>query len=150
MIYKIYCDGACKDNGSQNARGSWAYVILNETEKKFIKDSGFEPNSTNQRMELTAALRALEKFHSLSLQADDYRLQVCTDSAYLFNCWHAKWYVDWQKNGWRNKQRKDVSNRDLWEQLVEYFDDERIEFVKVKGHSGDYWNEFVDKIAQGI
>lgn len=150
MKYVIYCDGACKDNGTANARGSWAYVIINESEKKFIKESGSEMNSTNQRMELTAALMALRKFHSLSLQANEYELQVCTDSAYLFNCWHAKWYKDWKNNHWRNKQKKEVSNRDLWEELVKYFDDERIEFVKVKGHSNVYWNEFVDRLAQNI
>lgn len=148
MIYKIYCDGSCKNNGAENAEGAWAYVILNETSKKFIRDSGFENGTTNQRMELLAAIRALDKFHTLTLTEDEYKLQVCTDSAYLFNCWNAKWYVDWQKHYWRNSSKKEVANRDLWEELVKYFEDEHIEFVKVKGHSGDSWNEFVDGIAQ--
>lgn len=144
--YKIYCDGACAGNGTENAIGSWAYVIINE-QNQFISDTGREINTTNNCMELSAAVNSLHRFHRLRLKTDEYHLQVCTDSAYVYNCWKQKWYVEWEKKGWRNSQKKKVKNIELWKELLPYFADERIEFVKVKGHSGDYWNEFVDEMA---
>ena len=73
---------------------------------------------------------------------------VYTDSAYLHNCYQQKWYVNWQKNGWKNAKKQPVANQDLWKMLIPYFETFGIDFVKVKGHAGNQWNEYVDDLAQ--
>jgi ribonuclease HI len=103
--------------------------------------SGAESPTTNQRMEIVAALRALEML--------DGPLHVVSDSAYVVNCFRDRWYEGWRRRGWRNAAGQPVANRDLWEQLIaQALDGGRaVRFAKVKGHSGDAMNDWVDQLA---
>jgi ribonuclease HI len=148
MTFEIYSDGSTRNNGRADAVGAWAYVVLSEG-KKIYEDCRVEVGTTNQRMELIAAAEALEYlFHShLAIPFD--RVVVYTDSAYLHNCYTQKWYRNWQMNGWRNTKKEPVANQDLWERLVHFFEAPEVEFVKVKGHANNEWNNYVDGLAQG-
>jgi ribonuclease HI len=102
--------------------------------------SGAEARSTNQRMEVTAVLRALEALPG--------PLEVVSDSTYVVNCFRDKWWEGWLRRGWVNSARKPVANRDLWEPLVElYRKRDDVTFRWIKGHSGDRMNDLVDELA---
>ena len=146
MIFEIYCDGSTRGNGTANAVGAWAWLV-HEGGNVFKQDCKAEANTTNQRMELTAAAEALDYVVNNVMGAHD-RVIVYTDSAYLHNCYKQRWYVSWQANGWKNAKKQPVANQDLWERLLPYFDQFGIDFVKVKGHAGDKYNEIVDTLAQ--
>ena len=146
MKFEIYCDGSTRGNGQADAVGAWAWLI-HEGGNVFKKDSGAEKGTTNQRMELTAAANALEYAMNEIVSPFD-RLIVYTDSAYLHNCYTQKWYKAWEINGWKNSKKQPVANQDLWERLIKYFEYPEVEFVKVKGHAGDHYNEIVDTMAQ--
>lgn len=94
-------------------------------------------------MELTACIRALEE-----IKAGDFEIEVYTDSAYLVNCMHQKWYERWQRNGWKNAKKEPVENQDLWMRLLELLGRHRVRFHKVKGHSGIALNELADSLAR--
>ena len=104
---------------------------------------GGELNTTNQRMELTACIKALEQ-----IKAAGYTVEVYTDSAYLANCIQRKWYLTWQKNGWKNARREPVENRDLWERLLKLLSLHKVHFHKVTGHAGLEMNERADELAR--
>lgn len=149
MKYKIFCDGAVSNNGYSNAVGGYAGVVLNEDEK-IVYEYALGPyeRATNNRMELYAALEGLwyctDHFHS----DNELKIEVYTDSAYLHNCKNQGWYKKWVQNGWISSNRQPVANKDLWEYLIPYFEDVRVEFYKVKGHTGAQdWNDYVDKLA---
>jgi ribonuclease HI len=147
MIFEIYCDGSTRGNGQENSVGAWAWLV-HEGEKIINQDACAEKNTTNQRMELTAAIKALNHTVYNYLCPGFDKVVVYTDSAYLHNCYTQKWYVNWQKNGWKNAKKQPVANQDLWEQLIGYFEMPGVEFVKVKGHAGNHYNEIVDTMAQ--
>jgi ribonuclease HI len=148
MKYVVYCDGSTKGNGSENSVGAWAYVVVNEQYNSMsFADVQAVPNTTNQRMELCAAIEALTKVCSICDFPED-SVVVYTDSAYLHNCYQQKWYENWQKNGWKNAKKQPVANQDLWEMLIPYFETFGVDFIKVKGHAGNMWNEYVDDLAQ--
>lgn len=146
MKYRIYSDGSTRGNGKENAVGAWAFAVVDEADTILAKAVESEVGTTNQRMELTAALRGLEAIFPQMKMGDTIRLY--TDSAYLHNCVTQRWYDNWQRNGWKNAKKQPVANADLWEKLIPYFDAWGIEFYKVKGHAGDKWNEYVDTLAQ--
>ncbi len=129
----VYTDGSCLGNPG---RGGWAWVVDGGP-----SDSGGEPHTTNQRMEVTAVLRAL--------QALPGPLLVMSDSTYVVNCFRQKWWVGWERRGWRNAQGKPVANQDLWKDLLALaLDPSRpVSFEWVKGHSGDRMNDVVDQMA---
>jgi ribonuclease HI len=104
-------------------------------------DSGGEARTTNQRMEVTAVLRALQSL--------DGPLHVVSDSTYVVNCFRNRWWVGWKRRGWRNAQGKPVANQDLWKELLDLaLDPSRpVTFEWVKGHSGDRMNDVVDLMA---
>ena len=137
----IYCDGACSGNQFGNNVGGWGAVLIFKNKKKEI--FGGEKNTTNQRMELTACIKALEQ-----LKSKQYSIEIYSDSAYLINCINQAWYKKWEKNGWKNSKKEPVENRDLWETLLELINDYNPKFIKVEGHSGIALNERVDKLAQ--
>ena len=145
MNYKIYCDGAASNNGYENALGGWAYVVLDEEENIIFEEAKMEKGATNNRMELYAAYVSI--YNLLSKQGDIEHIDIYTDSAYLHNCITQKWYENWMSNGWKNAKKEPVANKQLWQHLIPYFLNEKIEFHKVKGHDGDKWNEYVDKLA---
>ena len=151
MTYRIYCDGSCRGNGSANAVGAWGYVILADDDTIVYSDHAVEHNTTNQRMELKACIMACNKWLKDCFTPND-SVYIYTDSAYLHNCYNAKWYSNWRRNGWVNAKKQPVANQDLWEQLIPYFEHGTFSFLKVKGHTGhsndEKWNDFVDNIVQ--
>ncbi|NLI93692.1 MAG: ribonuclease HI [Peptococcaceae bacterium] len=133
----IYTDGACSGNPGP---GGWGAVLRYGEHIK--ETSGFEEITTNQRMELTAAIEAL------LLLKEPCRVDLYSDSAYLINAFHQEWFVRWKKNGWLNAQKKPVENRDLWQKLLELASKHQVNWIKVKGHSGDSLNERCDILAK--
>lgn len=133
----IYTDGACSGNPG---RGGWGAVLMYGEHLKEI--SGGDSQTTNQRMELQAAVEALK------LLKKPCKVKLHSDSAYLINCFKSRWYVSWEKNGWVNSKKEPVANRDLWEPLIEMYQMHKIEWVKVKGHAGVKWNERCDELAR--
>ncbi len=128
----VYTDGACRGNPGP---GGWAWA-----EPGGAWAAGADPSTTNQRMEITATLEAVERF--------DGPLRIVSDSTYVVHCWRDRWWAGWERRGWRNSSKQPVANRDLWEQLVPHFRDRadlRLEWVK--GHSGDPMNDLVDQLA---
>jgi ribonuclease HI len=102
--------------------------------------SGADAATTNQRMELTAALEAMRSLSG--------PLRIVSDSTYVVNCFRDRWYEGWKRRGWVNSQRKPVANRDLWEPLIDLFLERGdVEWGWVKGHSGDPMNDLVDQLA---
>ena len=148
--YSIYCDGSTRGNGTIDAVGAWAYVILDENGKKIAEGVERVESTTNQRMELLAAINALKAADGIRKPFES--VAIYTDSAYLHNCYAQHWYINWQNNGWVNSKKQPVANRDLWEQLIPYFSMPEMNFVKVKGHAGvsyhEQWNDYVDNLAQ--
>jgi ribonuclease HI len=134
----VYCDGSCLGNPGP---GGWAWAVPGGPYA-----SGAEARSTNQRMEITAALMALGAQRHLGNSGS---LVVVSDSAYVVNCFSQRWWAGWRQRGWRNARGKPVANRELWEPLIELALDPAwsVAFRWVKGHSGDYWNELVDQLA---
>jgi ribonuclease HI len=140
----IYCDGACSGNQFKSNTGGWGAILKYRDHVREIH--GGELNTTNQRMELLACIRALE-----AVKSNGLTIAVHTDSAYLANGINKKWYINWQRNGWLNANKKPVENRDLWERLILLLSTYKVNFVKVAGHSGDELNERADELArQGI
>jgi ribonuclease HI len=132
----IYTDGACSGNPGP---GGWGVVLSwNGTEKEL---HGGEPQTTNNRMELMAAIQALEALNRPS------RVQLHTDSTYLLNG-ITKWITAWQRNGWRTSARKPVKNEDLWRRLIEAMNGHQVSWRWVKGHAGEEGNERADALAR--
>ena len=127
----VYTDGACSGNPGP---GGWAWVIPGGRYR-----SGSERHSTNQRMELAAALDAVRSI--------DGAVEVVSDSAYVVNCFRQGWWKGWLARGWINTKKKPVANRDLWEPLVDLYRSRPISFRWVKGHGGNKWNDLADRLA---
>lgn len=134
---EIHTDGACLGNPGP---GGWAAVLRSGAHTKEI--SGSEAHSTNQRMELTAALRALQALKW------PCRVRIHSDSAYLVNAFRQGWLRKWQGNGWRTASGSAVENQDLWEALLEEAAKHDITWVKVRGHADDEQNNRCDTLAR--
>ncbi len=106
--------------------------------------SGGEPRTTNQRMELLAVLEALR---SLGVGSEAGPIEVVSDSTYVVNCFRDRWWVKWQRNGWKNSKKEPVANTDIWKPLVDLVNSGDVRFRWVKGHSGDPMNDLVDQLA---
>lgn len=142
---EIYTDGSCKSLGQNMKFGGWAFIATRDG-KEIYEAAGGERDTTNQRMELDAIRRALE--YASQNRRPNEKVIIYSDSAYAINCYLQEWYVNWQANGWRTQSKKEVSNQDLWRDIIPYFDDFWYDFQKVEGHNGVYWNETCDKLAQ--
>jgi ribonuclease HI/uncharacterized phage-like protein YoqJ len=129
----VYTDGACAGNPGP---GGWAWAIPGGRWA-----TGFEAESTNQRMEIAAALDAV--------RSNEGPLDVVSDSTYVVNCFRDRWWEGWIARGWKNKAKKDIANQDLWKPLIEVYRARahEIEFRWVKGHSDDVMNDLVDQLA---
>ena len=127
----VYTDGACSGNPGP---GGWAWTVPHGPWA-----SGAEDPSTNQRMELQAVLHVVTTL--------DGPLQIVSDSTYVVNCFKDSWWRGWERRGWKNSQKKDVANQDLWRPLIAAYKDGDITFVWVKGHSGDEFNDIADQLA---
>lgn len=133
---EIYTDGACSGNPG---KGGWgAILVYNNNEKEL---SGGEPETTNNRMELTAVISALNALK------EPCEVSLTTDSKYVCDAVTKGWVYGWQKNGWKKADKKPALNVDLWEQLLPLLEKHRVTFNWVKGHSGHPYNERCDKLA---
>lgn len=141
-MIKIYTDGASKLDPQKNRYGGWGYIIIFEN-GEVKRNSGSEFGATNQKMELTAAALALEEI-GLNTEKE---IELYSDSAYLINSKKDKWYVNWELNGWKNSNKKDVVNRELWERIVPFFKNSKFTFIKVAGHMDNAGNIEADRLA---
>jgi len=132
---EIFTDGACRGNPGP---GGWAALIRMGAREREL--SGGEPLTTNNRMELIAAIEALKVLKR------PCRVQLTTDSNYVRDG-ITKWIHGWRRNGWRTADRKPVKNADLWQALLDAAEPHRIEWHWVKGHSGHAENDRVDELA---
>lgn len=127
-ILKIYTDGGCSGNQSDQNFGGWGAILEFGDVKKELH--GGEANTTNNRMEMTALLEAFK-----ALKKEGLDIEIFSDSSYLMDCFRKKWYLNWQKNGWMTTSKKSVENRELWEALLaEVARHKSITFNRVKGH----------------
>lgn len=133
---EIYTDGACSGNPGP---GGWAAVLIYNGVKKEI--SGFEPQTTNNRMEITAAIKGLEALNQMC------SVDVYTDSSYLFNAFDKNWLFTWVRTNWKRANNKPVENQDLWENLISVTLRHRVKWHKVKGHADNEYNNRCDKLA---
>lgn len=133
---EIFTDGACLGNPGP---GGWAALLRHKSVEKEI--SGGEPDTTNNRMELMAAISALEALRRSS------RVRLTTDSQYVKQGIES-WLSRWLANGWRTSDRKPVKNQDLWQRLAAATADHQVDWHWTRGHSGHAENERVDKLAR--
>ena len=134
-VVEIFTDGACRGNPGP---GGWGAVLrYGDTDKEL---HGGEAMTTNNRMELTAVIKALEALKR------ECEVRVVTDSQYVKNG-ITQWIAGWKRNGWRTANRKPVKNVDLWQRLDAAVADHRVEWAWVKGHSGHRENERADQLA---
>ena len=136
MKYKIYTDGACTGNPGP---GGWGAVIFDQDDKQ-RNISGSEKNTTNNRMELLAAIMSLKKIKSNS------EVVIFTDSTYVKNG-ITEWMKKWKKNGWKNSNKKPVKNKDLWVKLDKLCEANNVSWKWVKGHSTNEFNNLADELA---
>ena len=136
----VYTDGACSGNPGP---GGWGWAVSPDGTPS---GSGGEMQTTNQRMEIYAALDALRALGSPG-GAEAPQIIVVSDSTYVVNCFRDGWWKRWQRNGWKNSKRQPVANVDLWQPLIEMVNGGDVEFRWVKGHSGDPMNDLVDALA---
>lgn len=144
MKLTAYVDGACSANGTSKAKAGWAFVLLDEDENLIAEGSGGVDNGTNNIGELTAIIKAIEAAAELSPE----KLDIFSDSAYCING-ITNWRHNWKRNGWWRDaaHKQELKNRDLWMRLDAIIDMSYMDFIKVPGHSGVKWNEYVDKHA---
>ena len=136
-MIKIFTDGACSGNPGI---GGWGVVILiNDRDPIFLK--GGEIQTTNNRMELTATIKALKYFKEHQL------ITLITDSKYVKDGIES-WIANWKKNGWRTTSKKPVKNKELWVELDSQIAKHNISWNWVKGHAGDIYNEKADFLAR--
>ena len=136
MSIKVYTDGACKGNPGP---GGWGvYIQSNEDEKELY---GGSPETTNNQMEMQAALEALKH-----LKDEDEVIELYTDSNYLRQG-ITEWIHKWKKNNWKTAAKKPVANRDLWIEISDLNEEMTVEWNWVKGHAGDPGNERADELA---
>ena len=135
----IYTDGACSGNPGP---GGWgAVLIYKDNEPKQI--SGYNPETTNNQMELTAAIKALE------MLKEPCEVDLFSDSAYLVNAFLEDWITKWQLNGFKTANKKPVLNAELWQRILELTNTHKVNFIKVKGHADNKFNNICDELATG-
>lgn len=137
-LVEIYSDGACSGNPGP---GGWGCILIYGDREKELY--GGERETTNQRMELKAVIEGLK-----ALKVSGWQVKVYSDSAYLVNAVNKGWITNWQRNGWLTSRKEEVANRDLWEELIRLMQKNRVTFLKVKGHSGQHYNERCDALAR--
>lgn len=141
-ILNIYSDGGCSGNQNDENLGGWGAVLEFGEHKKELH--GSEANTTNNRMELTAVISALS-----ALNREGLEVHVFTDSSYVADCFRKKWYVNWEKNGWKNSQKNPVENKELWQELLTLVRKHQVTFYRVKGHVNlDHPSTNLDKLYQ--
>lgn len=132
----LYTDGACSGNPGV---GGWACILIYKKHQKQMSDS--EKQTTNNRMELTAVIQGLKQLK------EKCNVEIYSDSAYIINAINKDWLTQWQVRSWKTANKEDVSNKDLWEQLIALLSKHKTTFVKVKGHADNEYNNLCDKLA---
>lgn len=133
----IYTDGACSGNPGP---GGWGSILMCKGKKKEI--SGACKNTTNNIMEITAVIEALK------LLKYECNVKIYSDSAYVVNAFNQNWIYGWMRKGWVNSSKEPVKNRELWEELYSLTKQHNVEFIKVKGHSDNEYNNRCDELAR--
>ena len=134
----LYTDGACSGNPGKGGYGG--ILIYNGIEKRY---SGYDPETTNNRMEIRAVIEGLK------LLKEPVELNIYSDSAYTVNAFLEGWIDNWQNNNWRTANKKPVQNIDLWQELLDLIQDHSVTWTKVKGHADNQYNNECDKLATG-
>lgn len=134
----VYTDGACKGNPGP---GGWAARLIDPVSGSVKDLSGGEALTTNNRMELLGAIRALQALKQ------PVRVELHSDSSYVINAFKQRWIQRWQSNGWRTSAKKPVENQDLWQELLAAIKEHDVNWVQVKGHAGVEHNEACDRLA---
>ena len=134
----IYTDGACSGNPGP---GGWGAILSYNGHEREMSDHC--DNTTNNRMEITAAIEALKALK------EPCSVSLFSDSAYLVNCFENGWIFKWARNGWTRTSNEEIKNLDLWMELFQLYKIHKISFVKVKGHSDNIYNNRCDKLATG-
>ncbi|MBF0279307.1 MAG: ribonuclease HI [SAR324 cluster bacterium] len=138
-VVEIYTDGACSPNPGV---GGWAAVLISPSHNHFRKEIfGAESDTTNNRMELLAAIKALQSLKFPCI------VKLFTDSKYIQQAFSKGWLEKWKKNGWLAANRKPVANQDLWQDLAKLSRIHEVSWIWVKGHSSDQENDRCDFLA---
>lgn len=137
-IIEIYTDGGCAPNPGP---GGWAAILISPKHGKTKEISGAERDTTNNRMELLAAIESLRSLKK------PCNVKLHTDSQYLQKAFTEGWLDNWVKKGWKTAGRKPVANQDLWQELLELSGVHTVDFVWVKGHAGNEYNERCDQLV---
>lgn len=142
-LISIYTDGACKKNPG---KGGWAFIAVKDNEQMHSM-FGSEVHTTNNRMEMTAAIKALEYVRDCWFAGGVHDIyEIVVDSKYVYDG-ITSWIPKWKNNNWKTSVKKDVLNSDLWKEMDLLYDPTIVKWRWVKGHSGDNWNDVVDEIA---
>jgi ribonuclease HI len=133
----IYTDGACSGNPGP---GGWGAILMFNEHKKEI--SGGNKDTTNNIMEITGVIEGLKALKR------PCEVEIYSDSAYVVNTFQKGWIENWQKNDWKTSNRQPVKNKELWEELYQLMQVHKVEFIKVKGHSDNEYNNKCDELAR--
>ena len=133
----IYTDGACSGNPGP---GGWGAILMYKDTKKEI--SGYSTDTTNNIMEMTAVIEALK------LLTEPCNIKIYSDSAYIVNAFKENWIEGWIKKNWQNSKKEPVKNKELWQELLELLNSHKFNFLKVKGHSDNEFNNRCDELAR--
>lgn len=133
----IYTDGACSGNPGP---GGWGTILMYKDTKKEI--SGYKKDTTNNVMEITAVIEGLK------LLKEPCKVQIYSDSAYVVNAFNQHWLENWIKKNWQNSKKEPVKNKELWLELYALVKQHEVEFIKVKGHSDNEFNNRCDELAR--
>ena len=133
----IYTDGACSGNPGP---GGWGTILMYKNSKKEI--SGYKEDTTNNVMEITAVIEGLK------LLKEPCKVQIYSDSAYVVNAFNQHWIENWIKKNWQNSKKEPVKNKELWLELYALVKQHEVEFIKVKGHSDNEFNNRCDELAR--
>lgn len=133
----IYTDGACSGNPGP---GGWGTILMYKDIKKEI--SGYKKDTTNNVMEITAVIEGLK------LLKESCKVQIYSDSAYVVNAFNQRWLENWIKKNWQNSKKEPVKNKELWLELYALVKQHDVQFIKVKGHSDNEFNNRCDELAR--
>ena len=135
-LVDLYCDGACSGNPGP---GGWGAILIYKGHEKEL--SGFQEKTTNNQMELLAAIMGLKKLN------EPCEVNLFTDSSYVFNAFAQNWIYGCMKNGWQTSKKEPVKNIELWKELLSLSKYHKINWHKVKGHADNEYNNRCDKLA---
>ena len=127
QLVRIYTDGACSGNQNDSNLGGWGAVLEYGENRKELFDG--KVNTTNNQMEMSAVINAFK-----ALKKEGLVIQLFSDSSYVVNCFVKHWYKNWQKNGWKTASKKEVENKELWQELISLVERHQVSFYLVKGH----------------